>query len=152
MKERTMVDHKEKPNTVEILFVDSWNAEEIVQLYKAGGWWKDTYDSSKIQTLISGSFAFAVIVETRSGKAIGMGRLISDGVADAYIQDLVIFPQYRGFGYGKQLCRKLIDHGISKGLRWIGLIAEPGNEQFFLDIGFKLMKDHYPMLYQKEER
>ena len=55
---------------IEIKIVDSWPKEDIVELYKAGGWWKDSYDLSGIQHLIKGSFAFAVVVEKNSGKAI----------------------------------------------------------------------------------
>ena len=58
---------------VEIKFIDTWPEEEIVNLYKAGGWWKECYDSSGIKNLIKGSYAFAVAVDKKSGKAIGMG-------------------------------------------------------------------------------
>ena len=135
---------------IEIKFVDSWPEDEIVMLYKAGGWWKESYDKSAIQSMITGSFAFAVVVLSKSGKAIGMGRILSDGVSDAYIQDLVVLPKYRGQGIGKKLVNFLISHCLSKGIVWIGLIAEPGNDKFYKDLGLKPMKDHIPMLYQKE--
>ena len=114
-----------KENQIEIKFVDFWNEDEIVELYKAGGWWKDYYDPSGLKNLIKGSFAFAVAIDKSSGKAIGMGRLISDGVSDAYIQDLVVLPKYRDRGIGRQLVKVLLDHFLSKGILWIGLIAEP---------------------------
>jgi len=69
-------------------------------LYRAGGWWKDEYDPAEIPGLIRGSFAFAVAVEEESGRAVGMGRVISDGVSDAYIQDLVVLPEYRSRNVG----------------------------------------------------
>ena len=73
-----------KKQDIEIKFVDTWPEDEIVELYKAGGWWKDSYDPSRIKLLIAGSFAFAVVIDNNSGKTIGMGRIISDGVSDAY--------------------------------------------------------------------
>ena len=37
---------------IEIKFVDKWNEEDIINLYKAGNWWKDSYDSSGIKDII----------------------------------------------------------------------------------------------------
>lgn len=132
---------------VEIRFVTSWPNDEIVELYKVGGWWKDTYDKSGVPRLIAGSFVFAVVVDLSSGKAVGMGRVLSDGVSDAYIQDLVILPSYRGHDHGKKLVRALIDHCLSKGITWIGVIAEPGSDQFYRNLGFTPMEHYVPLLY-----
>ena len=74
--------------------VDTWDKDEIVQLYRVGGWWKDEYDPDSLPGLIRGSFAFAVAIDRKTGHAIGMGRVISDGVFDGYIQDLVVLPAY----------------------------------------------------------
>ena len=140
-----------KENQIEIKFVDFWNEDEIVELYKAGGWWKDYYDPSGLKNLIKGSFAFAVAIDKSSGKAIGLGRLISDGVSDAYIQDLVVLPKYRDRGIGRQLVKVLLDHCLSKGILWIGLIAEPEQDGFYSNMGFKTMSKYVPMKYQKED-
>ena len=136
---------------ISIKFVDSWPKDEIVELYKAGLWWKDTYDPSGIDSLIKGSFAFAVVVDKKSGKAIGMGRIISDGISDAYIQDLVILPEYRGQGIGKQLLTALLERCSSQGILWIGLIAEPDQDGFYSKLGFKQMEKYVPMKYEKED-
>jgi len=136
---------------IEIKFVDEWPENEIVELYKAGGWWKNSHNSSEIESLIKGSFAFAVVIEKTSGKTIGMGRILSDGVSDAYIQDLVVLPKYRDQGIGKQLVEFLLQHCISKGIMWIGLIAEPGQDRFYLAMNFYPMKNYVPMKYQNED-
>ena len=92
-----------KESEIEIRFVKSWPEDDIVKLYKVGGWWKDSYDKSGIKQLIKGSFCFAVVIDKKTKKAIGMGRVLSDGVSDGYIQDLVILPEYRKKGIGKKL-------------------------------------------------
>jgi len=135
---------------IEIRLVDSWPEDEIVQLYKAAGWWKESYDKAGIPQLIVGSFAFAVAVDKKNEKAIGMGRVLSDGTSDAYIQDLVILPPHRGQNLGKKLVHALVDHCLSKGILWIGLIAEPGSSQFYTTLGFKPMEHYVPMLYTRE--
>jgi len=137
-------------DTIRVSLVESWDSAEIVFLYKTGGWWKDTYDPTEIPRLITGSFAFAVAADT-NGHAIGMGRAISDGVSDAYMQDLVILSEYRGKGIGTQILSVLIKHCKQAGLSWIGLIAEPDSEEFYLPLGFERMPGHIPMIYRGEQ-
>jgi GNAT superfamily N-acetyltransferase len=135
---------------IEIRIVDSWPNDEIVELYKTGGWWKEYYDKAGIPGLIKGSFAFAVAIDTKRGNAVGMGRVLSDGVSDAYIQDLVVFPEYRKHHIGADLVKSLMEFCHSKGIGWIGLIAEPGTDGFYKTLGFKPMEKYVPMLYPLE--
>jgi GNAT superfamily N-acetyltransferase len=136
---------------IEIKKVDKWPKDEIVELYKSGGWWKNHYDPSGIIQLIQGSYAFFVAIEKKTNKAIGMGRIISDGVTDAYFQDIVILTKYRGQGIGKKIAKALLDYCLSKNLYWIGLIAEPDQEGFYETLRFKKMKDYTPMKFESEE-
>ncbi len=126
-----------------------WDTEEIVRLYKAGGWWRETYDPSGISKLIRGSFDFIVVQELSSKRAVAMGRLISDGVSDGYIQDLVVLPEHREMGIGAAMTRELVRTGLNSGLGWIGLIAEEGTSDFYMKLGFKRFKGE-PMLFDME--
>ncbi len=134
------------PPDIEIRIVDEWSIDDIVKLYKVGGWWKDHYDPNRIPALITGSFAFALAVDL-TGTAIGMGRIISDGVSDAYIQDLVVLQEWRGKGIGKAIIKLLLDHCLKKKLSWIGLIAEPGTTEFYTPLGFKSLPGE-PLIFQ----
>ena len=134
---------------IEIKFVKNWSEKDIVQLYKAGGWWKESRDSSGIEKLIESSFAFAIAVDVSSDRTVGMGRVISDGVSDGYIQDLVVLPEYREQGIGKKLVEMLLNYCLSKGLIWIGLIAEPGQDGFYSSLNFKVLQNYVPMKYDK---
>ena len=143
MQEKNRDDYRDEDFEVKI--VQSWDRDEIVALYTAAGWWKDSYESSGVDDIVKNSYAFAVAINSKENKAVGMARVISDGVSDAYIQDTVILPQFRRFGLGKRLVRTLVDFCKSKKIFWIGLIAEPGSDQFYQTLGFQPMKDHIPM-------
>jgi len=136
---------------IEIKFVDKWDAEVIVNLYKSANWWKDSFNSSNVSSLIKGSYRFAVVINKDEKKAIGMGRLLSDGVSDAYIQDLVILNDYRGLGLGKKLVKFLLDYCKSKDINWIGLISEPGQSKFYYNLGFAKMEKYTPMKYKIDD-
>ncbi len=132
------------------MVVDMWDEEEIAALYKEGGWWKEEYRSEDLCHLIRGSFAFAVATDTQNGRAIGMGRVIADGVSDGYIQDLVVFPQYRKMGVGTRIVTALINRCLQSGITWIGLIAQPDTEHFYRPLGFRTMEGHVPLLFKGE--
>jgi GNAT superfamily N-acetyltransferase len=135
---------------IAIQLVQTWNEVEIANLYRAGGWWKEEYDQRELPRLIRGSFLFAVAVDRKTGHAVGMGRVISDGVSDGYIQDLVVLPEYRKTGIGAQIVSILVKKCIERGISWIGLIAEPDTEKFYLPFGFHPMEGHVPLKFRSD--
>jgi aralkylamine N-acetyltransferase len=135
---------------IAVQLVDAWNVDEIVSLYRIGGWWKEEYDPTALPDLIKGSFAFAVAVDIPTGHAIGMGRVISDGVSDGYIQDLVVLPAFRKKGIGREIVEVLVGACEKVGITWIGLIAEPDTEAFYRPLGFHVMQGHVPLLWKRD--
>jgi ribosomal protein S18 acetylase RimI-like enzyme len=135
---------------IAIQLVQTWNVGEIANLYRAGGWWKEEYDQRELPRLIRGSFLFAVAVDRKTGHAVGMGRVISDGVSDGYIQDLVVLPEYRKTGIGAQIVSILVKKCVERGISWIGLIAEPDTEKFYLPFGFHPMEGHVPLKFRSD--
>jgi ribosomal protein S18 acetylase RimI-like enzyme len=137
---------------IRVEVVESWEENAIVDLYRAGGWWKEGMDPTRLGELIEGSFLFAVAIDISTGKTVGMGRVISDGIADAYVQDLVVLEGWKEMGVGRMILSRLLEECISKKITWIGLIAEPGTESFYRTLDFLPMKDHVPMLFSPEMR
>jgi len=135
---------------IAVILVPTWDEEEIAALYKAGGWWKEEYKTEDLRHLIRGSFAFAVATDRKTGRAVGMGRVISDGVSDGYIQDLVVLPQFRKSGIGTQIVAALLNRCLQSGITWIALIAEPDTKQFYRPLGFHTMEGHVPLIFRSE--
>jgi len=135
---------------IAVTIVSEWDEHEIAALYRAGGWWKEEHRAEDLPGLIRGSFAFAVATEEKTGRAIGMGRVIADGVSDGYIQDVVVLPEFRKTGVGREIVSVLVDRCLQAGITWIALIAEPATEKFYLPLGFRLMERHVPLIYRGE--
>lgn len=121
---------------------------EVLDLYRSAGWWEEGDDESAIPDILSG--AWAVGSAWCAGRLIGMGRVLSDGRSDAYIQDVVVLPAYRGRGIGTGLVACLRDHCLAAGLRWIGLVAQPGTEAFYRRLGFAPLAGHVAMRLVQE--
>ena len=134
---------------VDIEVVTGWDTEQILSLYRSAGWWKDGRDDAlEIPALIRGSLVFVVAVERKTGRAVGMGRAISDGVSDAYIQDLVVLPAFQGQGIGKAILRRILAVLGEKGIGWIALIAEGGTGDFYRGLGFGVEEGDVPMMFR----
>jgi aralkylamine N-acetyltransferase len=132
---------------LEYRVVTSAPLEEIVELYKAAGWWKETPENrERIGPMICGSFCFLVAYNPE-GKIVAMGRAISDGASDAYIQDVVVLPSHRGSGIGRELIRRLTSHCREQKIEWIALIAEPGTTGFYERLGYAILPGYQPMLH-----
>jgi len=131
---------------LEIRIIRKASRAEIINLYKDAGWWKPEYDkdSSFIDCIVKNTYCFAGAFH--NDRMIGMGRGISDSCSDAYIQDVVVLKKFRGHGIGGAIIRRIVEHLQSNGIDWIALIAEPGTEKFYKELGFRRMKKHIPML------
>jgi ribosomal protein S18 acetylase RimI-like enzyme len=73
-----------------------------------------------------------------SGKLVGAGRALADGIDCSYICDLAVHPEYQGSGIGKGIVTRLVE--FSKDHRKIILYSVPGKETFYKKLGFKRMK------------
>jgi len=117
---------------------------EIKRLYHQENWYTSFQNEDAIGYLIAGSFCFLVV--RKNNKIIGTGRVLSDGMSDAYVHNIVVDKEYRSQHIGKEIVQRLIDFCIHNQIVWIGLIAEPGTESFYEKSGFQSMKDHSPMV------
>lgn len=129
-----------------IRLVKAWEEEPIVELYRSAGWWREDMDPSKLHELIRGSYLFALAIDISTGRPIGMGRVLSDGVADAYIHDVVVLVEWRKRGVGKMVVSALLEGCRSRGIGWIGIVAQPGAEKLYRSLGFRPMEGHVPMM------
>ncbi|QAY61828.1 N-acetyltransferase [Microbacterium protaetiae] len=53
-----------------------------------------------------------------TGAQVGFARSVSDGVAFAYLADVIVDPGHRGAAIGKRMLRLMIDEGPGAEFRW----------------------------------
>ena len=119
-------------------------AGQIILLYRMAGWWNPRDNRNLLEKIFSGSHCF--LIAKMEEEIVGMGRSISDGINDAYIQDVMVKDTWRGRGIGSKIVEKLASRLETDGMRWIGLIAERGTYKFYQDLGFQRMPDSVPMV------
>lgn len=106
----------------------------LVELYLEAGWVAPDEDCQFIRRVTSGSTVFIAVYDRE--RIIGMGRAISDGVSDAYIQDVAVLKAYRHQGIGGEIVRRIVAALEAKKIDWIALVGEPGTERFYRSLGF----------------
>ncbi|MDD1723854.1 MAG: GNAT family N-acetyltransferase, partial [Methanospirillum sp.] len=106
------------PELYSISKIRECDPTQMRALFAAGDWWEPEWDDSVLAGIVSCSFAF-VVARDPADRWIGMGRLISDGVSDAYLQDIVVLPEWRGKGIRTAIVRTLLDICHESGITWI---------------------------------
>ena len=70
---------------------------------------------------------------------VGFVDSVSNGVTDAYIQDLIVRPDYQGKGIGTDLMKKMIASLKEKHIYIISVIFEETLKPFYDRFGFNTM-------------
>jgi len=122
--------------------------EQITVLYREAGWWDDPDNGNHelIRRIVSGSHCFLTVRD--GNEIVGMGRAISDGVNDAYIQDVTVFPRFRRQGLATKIVKEIVERLLADNMRWIGLIAQNRTHSLYRKIGFDEMPFSLPMLFR----
>ena len=72
---------------------------QIVELYRAQGWWLACDEAEKkVDSPVLSRVAIVLSLPRTAEGIVGMGRAISDGISDAYIQDLTVRHDCRNRG------------------------------------------------------
>ena len=83
---------------------------------------------------------FLTIACYEKSELVGYIAAVSNGVLDAYIQDLMVRPDYQNKGIGTELMNKSISHIKSEGIYMISVIyGEEELKGFYERFGFHTM-------------
>ncbi|MBQ7397124.1 MAG: GNAT family N-acetyltransferase [Lentisphaeria bacterium] len=122
--------------------------QEAAVLYCEADWISGVEEGGFLKKALPGSCAVAGAFE--GDKLIGIARALSDGVSDAYIQDVTVDKSYRGRGIGGKLVKLLASELADRGIDWIGLVGVPGTEKFYSSLGFVPQGGHTLWLKKDE--
>ena len=107
--------------------------EEIADIRQSVGW--DRSEETYKKTLSALYAYYTVRLEER---LIGYLGVVSDGVADAMLVDIVIHRDYQKQGFGRKLVKRAIRDLRDDGIRGIQLTFPPKLQEFYKKVGFKI--------------
>jgi GNAT superfamily N-acetyltransferase len=91
---------------------------DAVFAYLSGeSYWAKGRTRDQIDSAIAASAR--VVSLYRGERQIGFARVLTDGVAMAYLADVYVLPEFQGRGLGVELVRETVENGPYAGLRWV---------------------------------
>ena len=113
---------------------ESISPEAMADLRESVGW--NRMEKEYGNPLMTSFFHIAVYDEDQ---LVGYVDSVSNGVTDAYIQDLIVRPDYQGKGIGTDLMKKMIASLKEKHIYIISVIFEERLKPFYDRFGFNTM-------------
>lgn len=128
----------------EILLETTITIEDFCKLRKLVGFQPLTAEQAKI-VLANTSFLLSA---SYNGHRIGIVRILTDMITDAYITDVIVHPQFQGKGIGKLLITQALSslkrHSHCNKKLACTLYANQRKETFYEKYGFqRLPNDKY---------
>ena len=127
-----------------IKFEETISIDGFCRLRESVGFQKLTPE----QALLVISSTTFIVAAVHNGEYVGLVRILTDTLTDAYITDVIVSPHFQGQGLG----RELIEHSLAK-LKALSvsnvklacsLYANAGKEPFYEKFGFeRLLNSKY---------
>ncbi|KOY80972.1 GNAT family N-acetyltransferase [Lysinibacillus macroides] len=109
--------------------------EAYKALHQTTGWnAKGLYTYDQLYRAICNSW-FSLSIYNGE-QLIGYGRIISDGIYQTFICDVMVHPDYQRKGFGTMVMEGLLEHCQKENIKWIQLFCAKGKQPFYQRLGF----------------
>ncbi|MGQ3478824.1 GNAT family N-acetyltransferase [Paenibacillus sp. TY11] len=110
--------------------------EDFFSLYETTGWnGNGIYTPEILYRAICNSWYVITVYE--NDHLVGFGRILSDGVYQTFICDLIVHPDYQNKGMGRAILTQLLEKCKSSGIRWVQLSSAKNKQSFYEKFGFQ---------------
>lgn len=117
--------------------------EDFYELYETTGWnTKYRFTEEELSKAVHNSYF--LVCAYSDEKLIGFGRLISDGVYQTLIGDMIVHPDYQRRGIGSEILTALLDKCKADNMKWIQLTSAKGKMDFYKKFGFSERPEDAP--------
>lgn len=108
--------------------------QEVAELRNSVGWngMEQCYKNS-----LKGSYFYICCYD--DNELIGFLDVVSNGVTDAYIQDVIVNPNYQGKGIGTNLMNRAIDKLNDDNIYMISVLFQESFLPFYKKFGFNML-------------
>ena len=124
------------------------NPVELQTLFNEGAFWARERQVEDLAQVLAHSHAIASCWD--GTRLIGFARALSDGIYRATIWDVVIHPDYQGFGLGRKLVETLLSHQLMSRVERVYLMTTY-QQGFYQQIGFQENQSTTMVLLNSEE-
>lgn len=91
----------------------------VWRMLSVEAYWLRWRSREDVETQIDRAWRLAGVYHTGTGAQVGFARALSDGVAHAYLSDVIVDPGHRGRGIGKMLVTAMLGDATGSRLQWM---------------------------------
>ena len=91
----------------------------VWRMLSVEAYWLRWRTRADVETQIDRAWRVAGVYEPGTGAQVGFARALSDGVAHAYLSDVIVDPAHRGRGIGKMLVAAMLGDAAGSRLQWM---------------------------------
>ena len=110
-------------------------SEEINALRASVGW---DHDNESYDTILKRTYTHYTV--RSQGKLIGFLNVLSDGIGDAFLVDIMVHPEFQRNGIGTTMVEQAVRDLSADGVQCIQVTFNPDEEPFYKKIGFHIFK------------
>ena len=110
--------------------------ESLYSLYECLGW-NNYLQLDKEQLAKAMEQSWYIIYAYHENTLVGTGRVVSDGVINAYLCGLGVDPNYRNKGVGTEISKRLVEYCQSNNLH-IQFFCEERLVPYYTNLGFEI--------------
>ena len=121
---------------LDVLFTTELLAKaDLHALYELLGW-NAFLKLTEDQIFKAAQQSFCSLYVYKECQLIATGRIISDGVINAYICGVGVLPEYRCHGIGSEIVNRLVVYSKERGLH-TQLLCDEDHAKYYKQLGFK---------------
>jgi ribosomal protein S18 acetylase RimI-like enzyme len=109
---------------------------QVEALRAAVGWDRQ---EGKYDRILARSYTHYSVSDDDKG-LIGFLNVISEGIGDAFLVDLIVHPEFQGQGIGQALVARAIHDLTADGIQFIQVIFVEELESFYRRCGFNILR------------
>ncbi len=110
------------------------DADAVSALRRAVGW---DARKNELKKTLGCTYLTAVCFDQKS--LVGFVDVISDGVDDALIRNLIVHPEYQGQGIAQNLLKMVIEKIRADKIKTINVLFEPEHTALYREAGFRII-------------
>lgn len=123
---------------------------ELVELYK-NEFWSNKRTRPEVDKMLAASDIIIGLVD-ECDRLVAFTRVLTDFVYRAIIFDVIVKPDYRDQGLGKQLLDAVVNHPQLQAVEYLGLYCLPEMVQFYERWGFTTEIGGFQLMLRSSRR
>ena len=116
---------------------------EYIQLIESTGW-QGMIEKGEQRLAKALETSWYAVSVNDGDQIVGMGRIISDGVLQALICDVIVLPAYQGHGIGKLMMHRLLATCEDHAIVMVHLFAAQDKASYYHQFGFEARSPNAP--------